>query len=173
MLQLGDNKSQTPPSLGTLRSSHPTPNVLGMMDGWCCHCFFFFFFFFFADLCQQMNYFWCWWVRCDRYFDGNSADGPVWQAGVPAVKDAIEAKILDLYITKYWAIKFSTAAACTVLRVDQVSLPGGLSSSVGFHSNLRRWSVVNRWRAWAGVSHGLVSTLPRLSWLFLTASESI
>jgi T-complex protein 1 subunit theta len=42
------------------------------------------------------------------------------EAGVPAVKDAVEAKILDLYITKYWAIKFATAAACTVLRVDQI-----------------------------------------------------
>jgi len=36
------------------------------------------------------------------------------------VKDAVESNIVDLYITKHWAIKFATAAACTVLRVDQV-----------------------------------------------------
>ena len=36
--------------------------------------------------------------------------------------DAVEANILDLYITKYWAIKFAAAAACTVLKVDQVML---------------------------------------------------
>ena len=36
------------------------------------------------------------------------------------MKDAVESNIIDLYITKHWAIKFATAAACTVLRVDQV-----------------------------------------------------
>lgn len=44
------------------------------------------------------------------------------QAGVPEVCDAVERKILDLYLTKHWALKFATTAACTVLRVDQVSL---------------------------------------------------
>ncbi|BFZ24873.1 hypothetical protein BsWGS_27912 [Bradybaena similaris] len=38
----------------------------------------------------------------------------------PAVLDAAEAKIFDLYITKYWGIKFATSSACTVLRVDQI-----------------------------------------------------
>ena len=28
--------------------------------------------------------------------------------------------ILDLYVTKYWGIKFATQAVCTVLRVDQI-----------------------------------------------------
>uniref|UniRef100_A0A0B6YTQ1 T-complex protein 1 subunit theta n=2 Tax=Arion vulgaris TaxID=1028688 RepID=A0A0B6YTQ1_9EUPU len=37
-----------------------------------------------------------------------------------AVLDAAEAKIIDLYITKYWGIKFATSSACTVLRVDQI-----------------------------------------------------
>lgn len=43
-----------------------------------------------------------------------------------AVLDAAEAKIIDLYITKYWGIKFGTSAACTVLRVDQVSIYNNL-----------------------------------------------
>ena len=34
--------------------------------------------------------------------------------------DAVERGILDLYITKHWAIKFATAAVCTVLKVDQI-----------------------------------------------------
>jgi T-complex protein 1 subunit theta len=42
------------------------------------------------------------------------------ETGVPAVCDSVEKKILDLYISKYWAIKFATAAACTVLSVDQI-----------------------------------------------------
>lgn len=44
-----------------------------------------------------------------------------WQAEVPAVKDMLEANILDTYLGKYWAIKLATNAAVTVLRVDQVS----------------------------------------------------
>ncbi|XP_068756685.1 T-complex protein 1 subunit theta-like, partial [Montipora capricornis] len=44
-----------------------------------------------------------------------------------AVKDAVKAGILDLYIVKYWALKFATDAAVTVLRVDQIimSKPAG------------------------------------------------
>jgi hypothetical protein len=42
------------------------------------------------------------------------------QADGPATKDVVEAGIIDLYSTKYWGIKFATAAANTVLRVDQV-----------------------------------------------------
>lgn len=40
---------------------------------------------------------------------------------MPAVKNAVETKILDLFSTKYWSLKFATVAACTVLSVDQVS----------------------------------------------------
>ncbi|XP_060067722.1 T-complex protein 1 subunit theta-like [Ylistrum balloti] len=36
------------------------------------------------------------------------------------VADAVEKEILDLYINKFWGIKFATAAACTVLKVDQI-----------------------------------------------------
>ena len=48
------------------------------------------------------------------YFSFFQADGA-------AVLNAVDAKVIDLFITKYWAIKFATSAACTVLRVDQVS----------------------------------------------------
>jgi len=34
--------------------------------------------------------------------------------------DAAEAEILDLHITKHWALKYAVNAACTVLRVDQI-----------------------------------------------------
>ncbi|CAL1538921.1 unnamed protein product [Lymnaea stagnalis] len=37
-----------------------------------------------------------------------------------AVLDSAEAKIYDLLITKFWGLRFATAAACTVLRVDQI-----------------------------------------------------
>ncbi|KAH9518457.1 T-complex protein 1 subunit theta [Bulinus truncatus] len=42
------------------------------------------------------------------------------EAETAAVFDAAEAKIYDLYITKFWGLKFATSAACTVLRVDQI-----------------------------------------------------
>lgn len=37
-----------------------------------------------------------------------------------AVKDAVEAGLFDLYLTKYWAIKLAANAASTVLRVDHI-----------------------------------------------------
>uniref|UniRef100_A0A4D5RA64 T-complex protein 1 subunit theta n=1 Tax=Scolopendra viridis TaxID=118503 RepID=A0A4D5RA64_SCOVI len=37
-----------------------------------------------------------------------------------AVKDAMEAGILDLYLTKCWGLKYATSAACTILKVDQI-----------------------------------------------------
>jgi len=52
--------------------------------------------------------------------EGKKTSGVDIEAGIPAVNDAIEANIVDLYTTKYWAIKFASAAACTVLRVDQI-----------------------------------------------------
>ena len=45
----------------------------------------------------------------------------MFQSELPAVMDSVEANLLDLFITKFWAIKFASVAACTVLRVDQVS----------------------------------------------------
>ncbi|KZS20360.1 putative T-complex protein 1 subunit theta [Daphnia magna] len=34
--------------------------------------------------------------------------------------DAVEIGVLDLFAAKYWGMKYATAAACTVLRVDQI-----------------------------------------------------
>lgn len=53
--------------------------------------------------------------------EGNKNVGLDIEAEVPAVKDMLEASILDTYLGKYWAIKLATNAAVTVLRVDQVS----------------------------------------------------
>ena len=39
-----------------------------------------------------------------------------------AVKDVVEAGVLDLYNAKWWGIKLATNAATTVLRVDQASV---------------------------------------------------
>merc|ERR1712087_281357 len=36
------------------------------------------------------------------------------------VKDCLEAGVLDLMVGKYWALKYATNAACTILRVDQI-----------------------------------------------------
>ncbi|KAK7605393.1 hypothetical protein V9T40_007251 [Parthenolecanium corni] len=36
--------------------------------------------------------------------------------------DAAEAGIIDLFVTKYWGLKYATQAACTVLQVDQIIL---------------------------------------------------
>uniref|UniRef100_A0A8C9YT57 T-complex protein 1 subunit theta n=1 Tax=Sander lucioperca TaxID=283035 RepID=A0A8C9YT57_SANLU len=38
----------------------------------------------------------------------------------PAVKDMLEAGILEPYLVKYWGVKLATNAAITVLRVDQI-----------------------------------------------------
>lgn len=37
-----------------------------------------------------------------------------------ALIDTVEAGILDLYLTKQWALKYAVGAACTVLKVDQI-----------------------------------------------------
>ncbi|XP_032682378.1 T-complex protein 1 subunit theta [Odontomachus brunneus] len=37
-----------------------------------------------------------------------------------ALIDTVEAGVLDLYLTKQWAMKYAVGAACTVLKVDQI-----------------------------------------------------
>lgn len=34
--------------------------------------------------------------------------------------DALEKNILDLYVCKYWGLKYAVGAAATILRVDQI-----------------------------------------------------
>lgn len=36
------------------------------------------------------------------------------------VCDALEKQILDLYVCKYWGLKYAVGAAATILRVDQI-----------------------------------------------------
>lgn len=36
------------------------------------------------------------------------------------MKDTAEKEIYDLYLTKYWGLKYAVNAACTILRVDQI-----------------------------------------------------
>lgn len=50
------------------------------------------------------------------------------------VRDALEANIQDLYINKFWGLKYATVAACTVLKVDQVSLAPKLILYTGKYS---------------------------------------
>lgn len=40
--------------------------------------------------------------------------------GTETTLDAAEAGITDPWITKHWALKYAAAAACTVLKVDQI-----------------------------------------------------
>ncbi|XP_046566176.1 LOW QUALITY PROTEIN: T-complex protein 1 subunit theta-like [Haliotis rubra] len=58
---------------------------------------------------------------------GSKTTGVDIESGGPAVFDAKEAGIIDLYLTKYWGMKFASSAACTVLKVDQIimSKPAG------------------------------------------------
>lgn len=37
-----------------------------------------------------------------------------------SVCDALEKQILDLYVCKYWGLKYAVGAAATILRVDQI-----------------------------------------------------
>lgn len=39
---------------------------------------------------------------------------------VPNLINAAEANIFDLYLAKYWGIKYATNVACTILQIDQI-----------------------------------------------------
>uniref|UniRef100_A0A8C2NMQ5 T-complex protein 1 subunit theta n=1 Tax=Capra hircus TaxID=9925 RepID=A0A8C2NMQ5_CAPHI len=69
--------------------------------------------------------------------EGNKNVGLDIEAEVPAVKDMLEAGVLDTYLGKYWAIKLATNAAVTVLRVDQVS-----TQVLGRHLRGNVWTTV-------------------------------
>ncbi|XP_061309719.1 T-complex protein 1 subunit theta isoform X2 [Pezoporus occidentalis] len=52
--------------------------------------------------------------------EGNKNVGFDIEAEAAAVKDMLEAGVLDTYLGKFWGIKLATNAAVTVLRVDQI-----------------------------------------------------
>uniref|UniRef100_A0A671WRV4 T-complex protein 1 subunit theta n=1 Tax=Sparus aurata TaxID=8175 RepID=A0A671WRV4_SPAAU len=54
------------------------------------------------------------------HHEGNKNMGFDIEADAPAVKDMLEAGILEPYLVKHWGIKLATNAAITVLRVDQI-----------------------------------------------------
>ncbi|XP_074644869.1 T-complex protein 1 subunit theta-like [Tubulanus polymorphus] len=54
------------------------------------------------------------------HHEGNANMGFDIEAEGTGLLDAVKSDILELYITKYWGIKFASAAANTVLRVDQI-----------------------------------------------------
>ncbi|KAJ9585030.1 hypothetical protein L9F63_020621 [Diploptera punctata] len=39
-----------------------------------------------------------------------------------AIKDVVEAGVIDLYVNKYWSLKYAMNAASTILKVDQIIL---------------------------------------------------
>uniref|UniRef100_A0AAY4CPK7 T-complex protein 1 subunit theta n=1 Tax=Denticeps clupeoides TaxID=299321 RepID=A0AAY4CPK7_9TELE len=54
------------------------------------------------------------------HHEGNKNMGFDIEGEGPAVKDMLEAGVLDPFLVKYWGIKLATNAAITVLRVDQI-----------------------------------------------------
>lgn len=50
--------------------------------------------------------------HCNNGFDIESQ--------APATVDVTKSKIYDLYLTKYWGLKYAVEAAATVLRVNQI-----------------------------------------------------
>lgn len=52
--------------------------------------------------------------------NGDKFAGVNIDSDIPEVLDAKAAALFDLYAAKYWAVKFATSAACTVLQVDQI-----------------------------------------------------
>ncbi len=59
--------------------------------------------------------------------EGNSTSGVNIESDTASLVDAIKANIYDLYLTKYWGIKYATNVANTILQVDQIicSKPAG------------------------------------------------
>ncbi|XP_046403104.1 T-complex protein 1 subunit theta [Ischnura elegans] len=58
--------------------------------------------------------------------------------GQNPVKDVVKDGILDLYLTKMWGLKYATAAACTILKVDQIIMAkraGGPKPPAGGHNS--------------------------------------
>lgn len=59
--------------------------------------------------------------------EGNKNSGVDIESDSPAVKDATADSIYDLYLAKYWGIKYASTVTSTILQVDQIicSKPAG------------------------------------------------
>lgn len=44
----------------------------------------------------------------------------VFQGDGAAIKDVVEAGVLDLYLMKFWGLKYAVNATSTILKVDQI-----------------------------------------------------
>lgn len=51
---------------------------------------------------------------------GHFTHGVDIESQVPSTIDVTKTKCLDLYLTKFWALKYSVEVAATVLRVNQI-----------------------------------------------------
>lgn len=51
---------------------------------------------------------------------GAKYDGFDIDTDLPATVDTTKTKVFDLFATKFWALKYATSTACTILKVDQI-----------------------------------------------------
>lgn len=51
---------------------------------------------------------------------GAKNDGFDIDSELPATVDVTKTKIFDMYASKFWALKYATTTACTILKVDQI-----------------------------------------------------
>lgn len=54
------------------------------------------------------------------FFKGGQKNVGVDIESESALCNALEKNILDLYVCKYWGLKYAVGAAATILRVDQI-----------------------------------------------------
>lgn len=70
--------------------------------------------------------------------EGNKTYGFDSSEGSGEMVDSVKAGILDLFLTKQWALKYAVNAACTILKVDQIIMAkraGGPKPRSGGHNS--------------------------------------